>query len=66
MWLKIDPTGGGDDRGNFNHWWLWTDLDSGGQGLLSAYSLGGQGNDQADDIHTNCGAVPSDRRHHLS
>ncbi|WP_133899323.1 hypothetical protein [Streptomyces sp. KS 21] len=39
-----------DGQGNFNRWWLWTDLDTpaGSQGWVSAYYLSGQGNDQAD------------------
>jgi hypothetical protein len=45
-----------DSDGRFNHWWLWTDLDvggdAGGRGWISAYFLLGQGNDQADDINT--------------
>lgn len=41
-----------DSNGNYNHWWLWTDLDSGGRGWISAYYIKGQGNDQADDINT--------------
>jgi hypothetical protein len=34
-----------------NHWWMWADLDTGGQGWVSAYYLKGQGNDQAKDIY---------------
>jgi murein DD-endopeptidase MepM/ murein hydrolase activator NlpD len=41
-----------DGNGNYNHWWLWTDLDTGGRGWISAYYIKGQGNDQADDINT--------------
>lgn len=41
-----------DSSGNYNHWWLWTDLDSGGRGWISAYYISGQGNDQADDMYT--------------
>jgi hypothetical protein len=41
-----------DGRGNFNHWWLWTDLDTGGRGWISAYYIQGQGNDQANDMYT--------------
>ncbi|MCX4695537.1 hypothetical protein [Streptomyces sp. NBC_01408] len=39
-----------DGEGNFNRWWLWTDLDTpaGSRGWVSAYYLSGQGNDQAD------------------
>jgi hypothetical protein len=37
---------------DYNHWWLWTDLDTGGQGWISAYYIQGQGNDQADDMNT--------------
>lgn len=39
-----------DGQGNYNRWWLWTDLDTpaGSQGWVSAYYLSGQGNDQAD------------------
>ena len=36
---------------NRNHWWMWTDLDRGGQGWVSAYYIKGQGNDQAKDIY---------------
>jgi hypothetical protein len=41
-----------DSNGNFNHWWLWTDLDTSGHGWISAYYIQGQGNDQADDMYT--------------
>lgn len=36
----------------FNHYWLWTELDSplGAPAWISAYYLQGQGNDQADGI----------------
>jgi hypothetical protein len=37
----------------FNHWWLWTDLDTGGRGWISAYYIAGQGNNQADDMNTH-------------
>ena len=37
----------------YNHWWLKTDLDTGGQGFVSAYYLAGQGNDQALDTSGN-------------
>ena len=37
----------------YNHWWLWTDLDTGGQGYVSAYYLASQGNDQALDTSGN-------------
>lgn len=40
----------------FNHYWLWTDLDQGGdangRGWISAYYIEGQGDDQANDINT--------------
>lgn len=41
-----------DDRGNYNHWWLWTEFDEpvGVTGWISAYYIDGQGNDQADGI----------------
>ncbi len=38
-----------DNSGNYNHWWLWTDLDTGGQGWVSAYYLTRWGNDVAKD-----------------
>jgi uncharacterized membrane protein len=39
-----------DSSGNYNHWWLWTDLDNhGGQGWVSAYYLKNWGNDEAKD-----------------
>ncbi len=38
-----------DSSGNYNHWWLWTDLDTGGQGWVSAYYLTRWGNDVAKD-----------------
>jgi hypothetical protein len=41
-----------DSQGNFNHWWLWTDLDTGGRGWISAYYIQGQGDDQANDKNT--------------
>lgn len=41
-----------DSSGNHNHWWLWTDLDTGGRGWISAYYISGQGNDQANDMYT--------------
>ena len=41
-----------DAQGNYNHWWLWTDLDTGGRGWISAYYIQGQGNDQANDKNT--------------
>jgi hypothetical protein len=41
------------DGANYNHWWMWTDLDvtySGpGQGYVSAYYLTRWGNDVAKD-----------------
>jgi hypothetical protein len=43
-----------DGAGNYNHWWLWTDLDTGGQGWVSAYYLSLWGNDVAKD---NSGTV---------
>jgi CHAP domain len=43
-----------DSVGNYNHWWLWTDLDTGGQGWVSAYYLSKWGNDVAKD---NAGTV---------
>lgn len=39
-----------DSSGNFNHYWLWTDLDTGGKGWISAYYIADQGNDQANGI----------------
>ena len=47
-----------DSQGNFNHWWLWTDLDTGGRGWISAYYIQGQGNDQANDKNTDR-AIPA-------
>jgi hypothetical protein len=47
-----------DSRGNSNQWWLWTDLDTGGRGWVSAYYVGGQGNDQADDLGNPPGSSP--------
>jgi hypothetical protein len=41
-----------DSDGNHNHWWLWTDLDTGGRGWISAYYIQGQGNDEANDMNT--------------
>jgi len=38
-----------DAAGNFNHWWLWTELDTGGDGWIAAYYIQGEGNDQAND-----------------
>ncbi|HEY7359150.1 MAG TPA: protein kinase [Ktedonobacterales bacterium] len=42
-----------DSSGNYNHWWLWTDLDTGGQGWVSAYYLTRWGNDVAKDNSGN-------------
>ena len=42
-----------DSSGNYNHWWLWTDLDTGGQGWVSAYYLKNWGNDVAKDNNGN-------------
>jgi serine/threonine protein kinase len=42
-----------DGSGNYNHWWLWTDLDTGGQGWVSAYYLTRWGNDVAKDNSGN-------------
>lgn len=43
-----------DSSGNFNHWWMWTDLDTGGgQGWVSAYYLSKWGNDVAKDNSGN-------------
>ena len=40
----------------YNHWWLYTDMDTGGQDYVSAYYLSGQGNDEANDMYG--GAIP--------
>jgi hypothetical protein len=42
-----------DSSGNYNHWWLWTDLDTGGKGWVSAYYLKNWGNDVAKDDSGN-------------
>lgn len=42
-----------DSYGNYNHWWFWTDLDTGGQGWVSAYYLSLWGNDQELDNNGN-------------
>jgi hypothetical protein len=41
-----------DAAGHVNHWWLWTELDTGGDGWISAYYIKDQGNDQANDSQT--------------
>lgn len=43
-----------DSNGNYNHWWLWTQLDSplNAPAWISAYYIQGQGNDQANDLNT--------------
>lgn len=49
-----------DGNGNYNHWWLKTDLDSGNpwqNQWVSAYYLSNQGNDEANDINGN--PIPS-------
>jgi len=46
-------SGTSDSSGNYNHYWLWTDLDTGGQGWVSAYYLSLWGNDQAKDNSGN-------------
>ena len=35
----------------YNHWWLYTDMDTGGRDFVSAYYLSGQGNDVAKDVN---------------
>jgi hypothetical protein len=35
----------------YNHWWLKTDMDTGGQDFVSAYYLKGWGNDEAKDVN---------------
>ncbi|RPF33818.1 CHAP domain-containing protein [Streptomyces sp. TLI_185] len=37
----------------YNHWWLYTDMDTGGRDFVSAYYLSGQGNDVAEDENGN-------------
>jgi hypothetical protein len=39
-----------DKNHNTNYWWLWTDLDTGHSGWISAYYIKGQGNNQAKGI----------------
>jgi hypothetical protein len=43
-----------DSAGNYNHYWLWTELDQppGSHGWISAYYIQGEGNDRAYDINT--------------
>lgn len=41
-----------DAAGHVNHWWLWTELDTGGDGWISAYYIKDQGNEQANDSQT--------------
>jgi hypothetical protein len=43
-----------DSAGNYNHWWLWTELDqpAGAHGWISAYYIKDEGNDEAYDITT--------------
>ncbi|MDD1622281.1 MAG: amidase domain-containing protein, partial [Methylococcaceae bacterium] len=41
------------NKKQWNHWWLWTDLDTGGRGWISAYYIRGQNNDEANGI-PNC------------
>jgi hypothetical protein len=51
-----------DSAGNYNHWWLWTQLDqpAGQHGWISAYYIQNEGNDEAYDIntHQNIAACP--------
>jgi hypothetical protein len=42
-----------DSAGNYNHWWLWTDMDTRGQDYVSAYYLKFWGNDIAKDNSGN-------------
>lgn len=42
-----------DNNGGYNRWWFWTDLDTGGQGWVSAYYLSKWSNDQALDNNGN-------------
>ena len=45
-----------DSAGNYNHWWLWTELDQPKDlhqhGWISAYYIKDEGNDKAYDINT--------------
>jgi hypothetical protein len=41
-----------DAAGRFNHWWLWTELDTGGDGWISAYYIKDQGDNEANDSQT--------------
>jgi hypothetical protein len=43
-----------DSAGNYNHWWLWTELDqpTGAHAWISAYYIKNEGNDEAYDITT--------------
>ncbi len=54
VWCRVwgDKVSNPANSNEYNHWWLWTDLDTGGKGWISAYYIKGQGNDQADDINT--------------
>jgi hypothetical protein len=51
-----------DSAGNYNHWWLWTQLDqpAGQHAWISAYYIKNEGNDEAYDIntHQNIAACP--------
>jgi hypothetical protein len=42
-----------DSMGNYNHWWLWTELDQPlkAPAWISAYYIQGQGNDVANDSY---------------
>ncbi len=42
-----------DSSGNFNHYWLWANLGTGGQGRISAYYLSRWDNDEAKDNSGN-------------
>jgi hypothetical protein len=53
MWCRKRGGEVSDSSGAVNHWWLWTDLDTGGRGWISAYYVRDQGNEQADDIYTH-------------
>jgi hypothetical protein len=43
-----------DSGGNYNHWWLWTEIDqpAGVHAWISAYYIKDEGNDEAYDITT--------------
>jgi len=52
VWCRVWSDEVNDGNGNWNSYWLWTALDTGGMGWIPAYYTADEGNNQAFDIYT--------------